>query len=202
MPKNKVIFLLLANIFKKVKLCTKTKLFIPYFTWARRCSTIFCRAGPQQMSWLLAKTSFISSNAFTLSSFSQASVMRDNIMCDMEYPWNILLVQFKLTVLQVHFQPLWCWDPLPDIGTEWEKQTSKQKSKQKNALMLCKRCSARAKTAVCYQYCISHKSKTQHHSTIQTAIRKIHFIPGSVDCNKYFLKHLDFKIHKLYLGFH
>lgn len=89
--------------------------------------------------------------------------------CDLEYPFG----QFKLAVLKLYLQPLWCWDCLPDIGTEWEKQINKQK----NALMLRKHCSARARTAVCCQYCISHKSKTQHHSTTQTTKKKLHFSP-------------------------
>jgi len=33
---------------------------------------------------------------------------------------------------------------------------------KEKALMLCKHCSATAKTLVCYQHCSSHKSKTQH----------------------------------------
>ena len=52
-----------------------------------------------------------------------------------------------------------CPNPLhsPNLFTgraEWETEM---------ALMLCKHCSAKARTLMCYQYCFGHKSKTQHH---------------------------------------
>lgn len=39
-------------------------------------------------------------------------------------------------------------------NAEWETE---------NTLMLCKPCSAAAKTLMCYQYYFTHKSKSQHH---------------------------------------
>lgn len=145
--------------------------FIHYFTLAEWCSTPFCTIGTQHMSWLLAKTNFLSSNAFTSFSFAQASVMKHNTRW---YGISLWLVQAGCTKgLLLAFlmlgPPTWYWNR---VG-----KTNKQTNKQKSALMLCKHCSARAKTAVCYQYCISDKSKTQHHSTIQTAKKEIHFTP-------------------------
>lgn len=62
--------------------------------------------------------------------------------------WNIPAGQF-VPVVQVVPPPSF----LPTGGAEQEKE---------KALTLCKRCSATARTQVCYRHCFSHKPKTWH----------------------------------------
>lgn len=61
--------------------------------------------------------------------------------------WNIIFISFG--------QLSWLC-PLP-VSLLWDLETGKEK-----ALMLCKHCSAIAKTWVCYKYCFNHKSRKDH----------------------------------------
>lgn len=73
------------------------------------------------------------------------------------------------------------------VDTEWDTE---------KALMLCRHCSARAKTFVCYQHCFGHKE----HSTMPAATKKINSIPVRLSTMRNLQKNWCF-LHRKHAGF-
>lgn len=60
--------------------------------------------------------------------------------------------------------------------TRWGRSVGRV-GKREAALVLCKPCSAIAKTSACFQQCLSHRPKTLHSTA---AVKKVNLIPGQI----------------------
>ena len=125
------------------------KKFIHFFPLAGRCLPL---SGKHGLSILLWKTNSITMSVPTSFSFSLTFIAEHSIT----WVWSIPLV--SLCQLSWLCPPSSLLTPRLFAGegkAEWEKE---------KALMLCKHCSAIAKTLMCYQQGFNHKSRRQHHA--------------------------------------
>lgn len=88
------------------------------------------------------------------------TVWNTPLVCSSPLSWCVPFQSF------IHPQAT-CWTRGRGRETEWETE---------KASLLCKQCSAAAKTLMCYQRCVDPRCKP---STVQTAVKKCNSVPIS-----------------------